>query len=737
VRALPARAAVAVLVAAADLWLGLRWLRPGAARSGRAAPRATSDKPAGRWYARSPRRAVLRRLVWQHWRQSWKLMAALGLLAAPAVLLMIHDRWPGRFPRLLRPTWDSAWVLAGIAAWAVPCLIGASVFVADRRGHGYRFLAERGVRPALVWLSRHLVWAPVAGVGLATALLLIPWPSPSPRTTLEAFPYAAAIVVFFMLAYAAGQFWSMLLRSGILAGFSAIVSTAVLWSWAWLMWRLGLAWWWSVAPIPLVLMLATWLHCGDWLLEWTGWRARLRVWLPVALVAVLLLGAFPLVRVYEVPAVEMPFPIEEITRAPTAQEAATGRLYEQACPRFVAWEAFLRSHGKDDERDPEKVRAMEQTCSPERRAWVKANERALALVVEASRMPAPWYLTPTPPSWKVNVPVYLDKFGSLLLERAAQRTADGNLDGAWADLLAALRVSVHMRRSLDECTGPDSVETDACVCLADWAARPGQSPERLRRALRQYEALLATIPSPEVSLKWEYALRRQSLAHPDTAARAQWEPGARFRAAIDAGWMPWEKARAWRVLNLTAAQDFAALREVERALAEGRPAAAPSEEFVLRQYRLWDTTPALSPWFSPEGHSLVARYLRMETRRRAATLLLALEAWKAQHGRFPDTLDELAGTYLNRLPLDPYSGKPFGYRVQRSPAGPKSGVALLESVGPTFDADYGWFVAPALGADRGVEEHLSGFEGSLQRTNVPEEERGQAARGRPWCFVVH
>jgi hypothetical protein len=51
----------------------------------------------------------------------------------------------------------------------------------------------------------------------------------------------------------------------------------------------------------------------------------------------------------------------------------------------------------------------------------------------------------------------------------------------------------------------------------------------------------------------------------------------------------------------------------------------------------------------------------METPRRAVRLILALEAWKLEHGSLPDSLDELVVSYFEQLPLDPYTAKSFRY----------------------------------------------------------------------------
>ena len=42
-------------------------------------------------------------------------------------------------------------------------------------------------------------------------------------------------------------------------------------------------------------------------------------------------------------------------------------------------------------------------------------------------------------------------------------------------------------------------------------------------------------------------------------------------------------------------------------------------------------------------------------------LTLALEAFKLRHGSLPHRLDELVGPCLDRLPVDPCTGKPFVY----------------------------------------------------------------------------
>ena len=57
----------------------------------------------------------------------------------------------------------------------------------------------------------------------------------------------------------------------------------------------------------------------------------------------------------------------------------------------------------------------------------------------------------------------------------------------------------------------------------------------------------------------------------------------------------------------------------------------------------------------------------LETHRRGLWLMLALQAYRQQHGRLPDRLEELVGPFLDRLPADPVNGLAFEYRPQGIP----------------------------------------------------------------------
>jgi tetratricopeptide (TPR) repeat protein len=83
------------------------------------------------------------------------------------------------------------------------------------------------------------------------------------------------------------------------------------------------------------------------------------------------------------------------------------------------------------------------------------------------------------------------------------------------------------------------------------------------------------------------------------------------------------------------------------------------------------------------------------SRLREARLSAALELWKREQGRYPESLDPLAGRYFETaLPVDPFSGKPFRYRVA-----PDASRRHFWSIGPdSEDQDGNLSYDPSNGA---------------------------------------
>jgi hypothetical protein len=122
----------------------------------------------------------------------------------------------------------------------------------------------------------------------------------------------------------------------------------------------------------------------------------------------------------------------------------------------------------------------------------------------------------------------------------------------------------------------------------------------------------------------------------------------------------WERTRARRISRRLVAE---MLPEMEREPWQRSPDA--NFDVVPEGSRL--ARLALPAWWS-----VVKALDREVVGRRALEQILALRSWQIGHGgQYPETLEALVPGELDRLPIDPYSGKPFGYvRSEGQPALP-------------------------------------------------------------------
>jgi type II secretory pathway pseudopilin PulG len=129
--------------------------------------------------------------------------------------------------------------------------------------------------------------------------------------------------------------------------------------------------------------------------------------------------------------------------------------------------------------------------------------------------------------------------------------------------------------------------------------------------------------------------------------------------------MPWETARAQRVLNLQTAEALQFVPSIESALAHHQPTSRLSlQAAAVSWHPLVQSTPLLSMLSNYYSSTNAERWLDGQAQRSATLLILAIEAYRLEHGALPGTLDELVGPYLTQMPRDPYSGDNFRYYPQ-------------------------------------------------------------------------
>ena len=223
---------------------------------------------------------------------------------------------------------------------------------------------------------------------------------------------------------------------------------------------------------------------------------------------------------------------------------------------------------------------------------------------------------------------------------------------------------------------PDVPYGRPLTALCHWAAAEGQTPERIRAAIGALEKWHAGLPPAALRLLWTYQATRDSIAgeesaySPYTFRTEEGELTRRFAS---------ERERALRLLDLVAAQQISRTEDLQGRISVNEEAA---------RWWGWDASvlqPNFSRWLTttPLVHRRIADFslpwyvLVRETSYRATLIVLALEAWKAEHGQLPGTLDELAGAGLDQVPLDPIYACPFLYYPTGIPALPRPVISPI------------------------------------------------------------
>ncbi len=247
---------------------------------------------------------ILGHLLWQHWRQSLRLMLLMSTLQIAMSMLVMYSGADKDNTLAILP-------LLGMAA-----VMGACVFLPDQERRHFRFFVEHNVSPRYVWLTRLVPWMVIAAassfivmlfwIGIRTLGKLV-WAmltmfqvfttlDNGNRVEINAYYTLPPIflgVAGALLAFTIGQWVSMMVRSGLLAGFFSLLLAGTLGCWTLAVYSMSLSWLMFIAPIPLVLLWATWLRAPDWIVENATWRARLKAGSTVVVPTLALLVAAP------------------------------------------------------------------------------------------------------------------------------------------------------------------------------------------------------------------------------------------------------------------------------------------------------------------------------------------------------------------------------------------------------------------------------------------------------------
>ncbi len=317
-------------------------------------------------------------------------------------------------------------------------------------------------------------------------------------------------------------------------------------------------------------------------------------------------------------------------------------------------------------------------------AWLDQNSGPLALVVAGTRRSRYYWPLITsgermPLSFVCIPPFWYEDAAQAFSARAMLRLQNGKINDAREDLLACHRLARLTAQAptileFKIAWRIDSLASRADAALAHHgrltAAQAKEFAEELRRlpafpnavdklghgerfAGLQMLCLMAQFgPSfGDSNLgTGEKMLDRSLRAMTDWDALLrltnQWYDRYEEVAAIP-GWDERSRASA----DLSSARGPAAFRGARQS-SERPPPPLPTREHERAFLAL--CLPDCSGAFWQEGHAALQAQF--------AQVALALAAYRADHGRYPEKLDALRPKYLNDFPLDPFSGKPFRFR---------------------------------------------------------------------------
>jgi hypothetical protein len=604
------------------------------------------------WSADRPwprsRSAELRFLVWQtirEGRSTWLLLLAIGLIGPALMLFGDFD-----FNRLM----NTPLPLLGYGAIAL--VAGVSVFGLETRRRTQRWLVHHGARPGLVWLAKLVPWlfGLVLIVGPQAYLALQAPAGPA------AFEGVIMLAVGMPLGFAVATLCGMAIPRGITAAVVAMVIALVVVGAEIGLVQIGLVPVWGLLIPPAAPLLVTWAWSGDWLLDRPapGRWIRLGLWLAATLG--ITFAGYAGWRVWSVPDVG-PIPRPSVWAAATAplpEDRNAAGLYREAGQRF---NLVAPPH-------------MTQPAVPRMIPDLDLHPELFELIRRAAARPECRFYQPDQVTL-VNVPdpLPMGPMADAVAADARRRLGRGDLATAWDDILILFRMARHQGQgaTLVEGLTAMAIEKQALGLAREWSGASGQTADRLHAAIAAYRDLPPMTPAADV-IRSEGLLNERSIGLPiedlrnwiaDLGTQSQ-EPRRVLSTwellRLDLVATPWERARARRLNRLFTSQaaQLAELEPWQRTRASQQPAAAELGDWLDGRPVPFSLLAMFQPFFRPYHRNADSN----EAERRATLLVLAAREWQLRHGgKFPDRLDELVPGELPNLPLDPFTGRSFGY----------------------------------------------------------------------------
>jgi hypothetical protein len=622
------------------------------------------------------------RMLWLSYSQMRRLLLGLAIFSLALGLVL-----PAAGPAMWGVLTLFIGVICGVSVCADEQLNGSFRFIGDQRFPlGRVWLVKMGMRFALAVFASFLLILPslVVAVYHRVNQTSLNQQAPFFADVLHSslvgpvIPVGVHLTMWLVYGFAVGQLGGLLFRKSLVAGVVSLGGTALLTS-MWIPSLLGIGLhFWQVAVPPLVLLLAAWWLVPAWAADRLLARSTF-VRLGATFGAVAVWMTFGLwYRVAEIPDAPQPFDVRAFAASlPVPEKNTAGQSIRTA---WTSVDTLVRLLGNRSQRPlfagrqpgPNDLLFQAQVIEVAERGWpggkpelgewldeefgpnfrnlwytplAEAAELPLGMVEDARNL----NISIRMHQWSHAVPL-----SRILAARGLQQQARGD-SRAFVD---NLRIGLALVRNLQHFAPPDIARcgTAAEVIWPDaldrWLEKLRGQPELLKQALAILTSHEAETPDPEETVRAGYLVALNSLDQvPDqllameTSPRSQ-EDAKMRQAEIDAAalmWrIPWEQERHQRILRLALWSD----RRLRHQLDERGGSALGI---------------------------LLARLSRNDQRRsnrqladlHAAQLKVALRLYQAETGKPAATLEVLVPRYLPVIPVDPFDGQPFRYRLSR------------------------------------------------------------------------
>lgn len=346
---------------------------------------------------------------------------------------------------------------------------------------------------------------------------------------------------------------------------------------------------------------------------------------------------------------------------------------------------------------------------PELAAWIRRNEKPLAVIAEAAKRPR--YFNPLvsrrKQEWSAGLMGALlptvqqcRMVAALLASRAMLRTHEGKYDDAWQDLMTCHRLGRLMSqcRTLIESLVAMAIDRISSDAELSYLSNAKQSPEQLAGRLRDFQALP---PMQGIASAIEYGERfllldfaTNMVRHGETGlSGVETALGQRpSKKEITSKWFTrsinWDPALAQcnrfydRCAAASRLPDYASRQAEFARISDDLKANKPDGKDLVVMHSIAGPKQRgeiigkiLVGLLAPALEKVQTASDRGEQTQRNLQLAFVLEGYQRESGHYPEKLSDLAPKHLSNIPNDLFNGRPLVYK-------PTANGYLLYSVGP-------------------------------------------------------